>query len=269
MKLGIIDKPCEAAFERAQRLGLSFVEFCINVGQDVDAFCAKADELLAFSQKYDIDIGCIGRWATNKIAPDGSILEDELSNSKKMIDTAEKLGCGIFVTGVNYVEGISYYSNITAAIQFLQDLVEYGAKHHVKIAVCNCRWNNYICSDPEWELVLGHIPQLWIKYDTSHCIYAHGDYLSETRKWGNRFAHVHIKGALMVDGERFDDPPAGLDQTNWGAFIGALYAAGYDGLLSIEPHSAIWKSGPRAAWGVRYTVDHIRPLIYQPVEDER
>ena len=114
-----------------------------------------------------------------------------------------------------------------------------------------------------WDIIHGHLKDLWIKYDPSHCVYARGaNYLSEMKKWGKRFAHVHIKGSLLVDGERFDDPPAGLDQTNWGAFMEMLYAAGYDGNLSIEPHSDIWRSGALGDAGVRYTIQYIRSLMF-------
>jgi sugar phosphate isomerase/epimerase len=107
---------------------------------------------------------------------------------------------------------------------------------------------------------LGHLPDLFIKYDTSHSVYDNGDYLLETKKWGHRFAHVHIKGSLIVGGERYDDPPAGMDQINWGAFISALYRAGYDGTLSIEPHSETWK-GELGEKGVNYTIRYMKNLL--------
>ena len=69
-----------------------------------------------------------------------------------------------------------------------------------------------------YTMIHGYLKDLYIKYDPSHCIYAGGDYLKETRDWGDRFLHIHLKGSLKIDNERFDDPPAGMDQTNWGAF---------------------------------------------------
>ncbi len=111
-----------------------------------------------------------------------------------------------------------------------------------------------------YRVIHGHLKDLYIKYDTSHCIYAGGDYLQEARDWGDRFIHVHIKGALTINGERFDDPPAGMDLTNWGAFLSILYAKGYQEGLSIEPHSDNWK-GELGDKGVDYTIDFIRKLI--------
>ena len=212
MKLGIIEKPTEKGFEHAAKFGLSFVEYCINIGQDVDEFVSRIKELEKLSEHYNI-------------------------------------------------EELSYYSNITAAIQYLEKVCQYGEKKGVRTATYNCRWNNFVHSDRAWTLVQGHLPQLGIKYDSSHCIYDHGNYLEEMKKWGKRFYHVHIKGALQSGGERFDDPPAGLDLTDWGAFMGCLYACGYDGLLSLEPHSAIWKAGELGEKGIALSIETIRKYM--------
>src|SRR5690606_40163880 len=65
------------------------------------------------------------------------------------------------------------------------------------------------------------------------------DYLKEMRDWGDRFTHVHIKGSVIIDGKRYDDPPAGLDQTDWKTFIAILYAKKYNGGLSrSEEHTS-------------------------------
>lgn len=261
MKLGIIEQPDEKGFAHAAQFGLSFVEYCINIGQDTGEFAARTGELLKLSERYGVAIGAVGRWGTDKVDKDGSLIAGEIENSRRLVDACAELGAGVFNTGVNYVQELSYYANVTAAIAYLQQLCEYGEKKGVRIATYNCRWNNFVHSDPTWSLVQGHIPQLGIKFDSSHCIYAHGDYLSEMKKWGSRFYHVHIKGALQVNGERFDDPPAGLDMTNWGAFMGCLYASGYDGLLSLEPHSGIWLAGELGDKGIALSIETIRKYM--------
>jgi sugar phosphate isomerase/epimerase len=65
---------------------------------------------------------------------------------------------------------------------------------------------------------------------------------------------------LIIDGKRFDDPPAGLDQTDWGAFFSILYAKNYQGGLSIEPHSQVWK-GELGEKGVNFTVNYMKKLL--------
>jgi sugar phosphate isomerase/epimerase len=82
------------------------------------------------------------------------------------------------------------------------------------------------------------------------------------KNWGERFYHVHIKGSLIVDGKRVDDPPAGLDQTDWGSFMAILYSQHYEGGLSIEPHSRTW-AGELGDKGIDYTVNMMRTLLFR------
>lgn len=268
MKLGMIAgarvdnwEQLEQSFRTAQQKGLSFLEFCVNIGQDCTAFLAKAEELKTLIDSYGVGVGSIGRWGTDKIDTDGNLIEDELKNSFLLIDAAAQLGCKVFNTGVNYVEGLSYYQNITCAIQYLQKVVAYGKSKGVRVATYNCRWNNYVCEPSVWKLTHGHIPELGIKYDTSHCIEHGGNYLSELEEWGDRIYHMHIKGILMLNGKHVDDPPAGLDATNWRAVMGILYNKRYDALLSIEPHSATWRDelGDK---GLDYTIKYISQFLF-------
>lgn len=257
MKLGIIGWINEQDFKSAKEKGLEFIEICVN--ERDEEFFNKLDALKGYSKKYEMPIGSVGRWGKDKITTTG-IIEEELEIEYRLIEATAALHSEVYITGCNYVEEISYYENCTFAIQYLEKLIAYGKQYGVKIATYNCRWNNFIHSDSAWTLIHGYLKDLYIKYDTSHCIYAGGDYLAETKKWGKRFAHVHIKGALVVQEERFDDPPAGLDQTDWGSFMAMLYAIGYDGNLSIEPHSENWRDelGRR---GVDFTIQYMRRLM--------
>lgn len=268
MKLGLISyEHTKDNLDQIAALGLDFVEYCVNYNADPandkwQSFCGMTDDIAAWSQEAGLFVGSIGRWGGFKIHPDGSINENELRADEALIRAAAKLNCPVYNTGCNYVEELSLYANYTAAIGYFSRLLAVGKEVGVRIAAYNCRWNNYVHSDPAWSVIHGHLPELGIKFDPSHSRYAMAeDYLSETKKWGSRFAHVHIKGSLIVDGERLDDPPAGLDQTNWGAFMAALYACGYDGTLSIEPHSSVWK-GKRGDKGLRYTIRMMRSLMF-------
>ena len=133
-------------------------------------------------------------------------------------------------------------------------------KKNIKIATYNCRWNNFVCNAEAYKIIHGYLKDLYIKYDTSHCINAGGDYLQETRDWGKRFIHVHLKGAVKIEGKVYDNPPAGMDQTDWTSFMGILYGLGYDGGLSIEPESAYWH-GELSDRGVDYTIRYFRNMM--------
>lgn len=260
MKLGIIANPETDSFHQAKAQGLEFLEFCINVGSDVEAFAAKTPALKQASEETGVTVGSIGRWGSDRIGVRG-IEEEELRLSFRLIDVAAQLGCPNFVCGVNYVEELSYFRNAELAIEYFGRLIEYGKPKGVAISAYNCHWNNFVDNDMAWTVVHGHLPELGIKYDPSHSRYAGRDYLKEARDWGGRFRHVHLKGSVLIDGERFDDPPAGLDQTDWGTFMAILYGKGYQGGLSIEPHSHVWQ-GELGDKGVQFTIDYMRKLIF-------
>lgn len=260
MKLGIIAYPKEENFKMAAEKGLDFIEYCINAGENADDFFNNLETIKSWIDKYNVKIGSIGRWGQDRIDKSGNIIQEEFDMSCKLIDAASYLGCENFVTGCNYVNELSYFDNCKSAINFFSRLLEYGNRKDVKISTYNCRWNSFVNNDRAWTMIHGHLKQLGIKYDPSHAIYEGADYLKETRDWGDRFNHIHIKGSLVIGGNRFDDPPAGLDNTNWGSFMAILYAKNYDRGLSIEPHSENWK-GELGNKGVDFTIKFIRSLM--------
>ncbi|MBP3964847.1 sugar phosphate isomerase/epimerase family protein [Paenibacillus lignilyticus] len=260
MKLGIIADYRVESFDYAANLGLAFLEFCVNVGTPASTFTSLVPELKAASERTGVAVASIGRWGPDRINKDGSINEEELKASQALIDACQELGCPVFVGGCNYIEELSYYDNITAAINYFSILIEYGKTRGIAIATYNCHWNNYIVDDAAWKLIHGHLPELGIKYDPSHARYAGQDYLKEIVDWGSRIKHIHIKGSVIIDGKRFDDPPAGMDQTDWGTFMAILYGVGYQGGLSIEPHSHTW-TGELGDKGVQFTIDYFNRLL--------
>jgi sugar phosphate isomerase/epimerase len=262
MRLGIIAEPNEEGFHQAAAHGLDFIEICHNVGRTVDSLTGRKEEILGLIERSGVKIGSIGRWGVTRIDDFGGEVEEELKGAYDIIDFCKEIGCPVYVVGVNYVKELSFFENIKATIALLEKLVEYGAQRGVKIATNNCEWGNYVRKPEIWKLVHGHIKELGIKYDPSHCINEHhGDYLQETIDWGKRFYHVHIKGTININNQHIDDPPAGMDMINWPIFMGILYQQGYKEGLSIEPHSGTW-SGELGAWGVAYTVDYMKKLIF-------
>ena len=87
-------------------------------------------------------------------------------------------------------------------------------------------------------------------------------YLTELSDWGERVSHIHIKGTTHAGGKRWvDDPPAGMDDIKWGSVFSILYARGYNGGLSIEPHSGTWH-GELCTKGIRFTHDFISKFVF-------
>ena len=299
MKLGIISAPEAKSFYNAKELGLDFLEFDLNpadfFGKPMDEISPALPELKAAMAETGVEVAAVGRWASHVLDAEGKVKPEEWSEIKKVIEFGGELGAKHYLCSVNYVPELSYYKNITAAIAVLKDIVALAKEHGMQTAIVNCMMgDNYIRTPEQWKLVLDEVPGLGIKYDPSHSFVHGGDkgaYIAEGLDWGDKFQYVHIKGVVQY-GEsdepqswamrdflakhpdlfeelkpyifgghkRYDNPPAGIDVINWRAFFAILYKAGYDGYLSIEPHSPTWR-GELGEKGVKYTIKYIRDLM--------
>ena len=261
MNLGIIAASHDrAGIKHVMDLGLGYAEFDVNA-DDIAYVTGNVDDIKAALSEYDVKIGAVGRWGRFRINDDGSFNKKEQQDEFDLIDFCRKVGCPVYICGVNYVDGLSYYSNITAAINYIKSLMDYAGSD-VKICTYNCDWYSYIDKPHEWDIVHDHLKGLGIKFDPSHSINGGRDYLSEMAHYGDKFYHIHLKGTINIDGQRIDDPPAGLDTVNWGAVLSILRKFHYDGMLSIEPHSETWQ-GELGDKGVRYTIDYFRKMLFE------
>ena len=263
MKLGMIRNGCtEEDFQYVKGKGLDFVEVCLNYPQDAKNWLARTAEIKKLSDKYGLPVLSCGRWNGDggPLDAKGKVRPEALREAKQTIRACAKLGCPVYHCGCNRVEGMTLFRNYEAAINWFATLIEFGKPLGVKISTYNCHWNSFIDNMAAWEIVHGELPELGIKFDASHSISGGRDYLEEMRVWGHRFCHVHVKGALRVNGQYVDDPPAGLDQLNWPAILGMLYKAQYAGNLSIEPHSATWQ-GDLGERGLDLTIRYMRSLM--------
>lgn len=257
MKLGIISGYTDKDLTYVASKGLKYVELTIN--RNESNFFENKNDIKSLIKKHDLKVFSIGRWGTNRISETG-INEEELQINYRLIDACQALDSPLFVTGVNYIQSISEEKNIEYALSYLNKIVNYANQRNIKVAVYNCRWNNFIVGPDMWDIVLKNVVGLGIKYDPSHAIYDFKDYLKEIKDYGKYFYHVHLKGSLIVDNERVDDPPAGLDMTDWKAVMSLLYYHNYQEGLSIEPHSSVW-THELGNQGIDYTISYFKPLI--------
>ncbi|MBR3588048.1 MAG: sugar phosphate isomerase/epimerase, partial [Clostridia bacterium] len=195
-----------------------------------------------------------------RIDENGEIIPEALQADKNIITAAGIIGCPVFNCGVNYVESKSFYENCEIAINYFRTLIDFAKDKNVKIAAYNCNWENFVIEPKAWNYIMSALPELGIKYDISHCLSRDGDYLQEMLDWSSRFYHFHLKGRVKINGEDYDDAPAGLDMIQWPAVMDILYTTDYDGMLSIEPHSSFW-SGKKGQWGIDYTINYFRPMV--------
>jgi len=260
MRLGRIQNNYTAeGFDLVKNSGLEFIEICCNDEAAMEKLCSAKDSVKAEIARTGIDVSCVGRW-NHDIQENGKLSEEKLGRYISLLDTAIALGAKTFVCGCNYDESISLFRNYENAIRLFGTLIERAGDSGIRIAIQNCHWNNFIVSPEQWKIVLGELDRLCIKFDASHTYNRGDDYLEELSDWGERVAHVHIKGTTHAGSRKVDDPPAGMDDIRWGALFAVLYARGYQGDLSIEPHSRTWH-GELGNAGVAFTRDFIRKFM--------
>lgn len=260
IKLGIINGWSEGCIKYVHDKGLEAIEFCVNDKYDSAEFLAQAENIKSYSEKYNVAVGSIGRWGMQRIDDNGEIIPEALQADKNVITAASIIGCPVYNCGVNYTESKTFFENCEIAINYFKTLVDFAKDKGVKIATYNCDWENFVIEPKAWSTILSAVPEMGIKYDASHCIGRNGNYLAEIRDWGDRFFHFHLKGVVQIDGEHYDDAPAGMDMIDWCSVMDLLYTKDYNGMLSIEPHSRYWMN-KKGQWAVDFTTNYFRPFI--------
>ena len=261
MKLGMISGETPDCFDYAKSKHLDFIEICRNYDEETLKFIDNIASVKESMARTGLSVQSVGRWNSfpkNK----GELNREVFEMNCKLIDAAAAVGSEIFVCGCNYDESISLYRNYTFAIRYFADIMAYAGKYGMKTAVCNCSWNNFVYSPREWQVVLGELPDLMIKFDPSHAFYRNPNtYIEELQEWIGRVAHMHVKGACIINGKQYDDPPVGMDQIDWKTIFAILYREKYEGGLSLEPHSSTWHRKELKDGGVDFALRFIRPFL--------
>ena len=113
MKLGRIAWFEEKDFQSARERGMAFIE--LDVNDRAQEFLDNVEAIRERSAKYQVPVGAVGRWGSDRICREG-ICQEELELEYRLIDAAAQLGCGVYITGCNKVEELSYYENCGLAI---------------------------------------------------------------------------------------------------------------------------------------------------------
>jgi sugar phosphate isomerase/epimerase len=137
-------------------------------------------------------------------------------------------------------------------------LVSYAGERGVKIAIENCpmifswdEWpggNNLAWSPAAWDEMFSAIPDahFGLNLDPSHRVWLMIDYERVVYDYADRIFHVHAKDleirrdglyrhGTFSAGLGWQVPRLpGLGEVRWDRFLAALYAVGYDHVVSIE-----------------------------------
>lgn len=206
---------------------------------------------------YGLTISALAYYP-NHLHPDPAQRQAAHDHLRHVIRAARLLHVEVVGTFVGRDPARTVAANLELFSAAWPELVAFAAENAVKIAIENCPM---IFSDDEWPggLNLAYSPAIWrelftrlpasnfgLNLDPSHLLWQQIDYLRVVREFGPRIFHVHAKdmeidreglyqhGVLSL-GMGWQVPRLpGLGEIRWDRFISALYAAGYDGVVSVE-----------------------------------
>lgn len=203
-----------------------------------------------------------------------------------VIDRAAELGVEILWTlPRNFRNDAPARHNFDRAVDSLTVLASHAERRGVRVAIENCPFGgqNAITTPEAWDALFAAVPSpaLGICLDPSHCVWQGVEVMRAVRDYSPRIYHVQAKDTELlpelrhrygVGGPQLDPPPAGgpdggwwrhrlpgSGAVDWAAFLGALRAVGYDGLVSLENEDPDWTgSADLALRGVARAVSHLR-----------
>jgi sugar phosphate isomerase/epimerase len=194
----------------------------------------------------------------NPLDPDREARDAVHQHLGKVFAAAGRLGVDTVGTFAGNDRTRPLPENLATFREVWPGLVRDAADHGVRVAIENCpmifsydEWpggNNLAYAPAIWREMFEAIPDenFGLNLDPSHLVWLMIDAERAVREFGDRIFHVHAKDleirrdglhehGAMSAGIGWQVPRlCGLGQVDWGRFIGALYAAGYDNVISIE-----------------------------------
>lgn len=217
---------------------------------------AGAKQIRTIMRDNGLEISSLGYYP-NPISADPTHNEMAIAHLRKVIDAAALLEVEIVGTFIGADHRKSANENMEEFARVWPRIVRYAGERGVKIAIENCpmlwddTWpggSNVAYSPAIWRRMFEIIPDenFGLNYDPSHLIWQFIDYLRPISEFRERIFHVHAKDmeinqemlyqdGILGCGFRWAIPRLpGLGDVRWDRFIAALYATGYDFVISIE-----------------------------------
>ncbi len=203
-----------------------------------------------------LEISSLGYYP-NPLSPDQAGNDLAIAHLKKVIDAAALLGVEIVGTFIGADQRKSAARNMESFTEVWPPIVRYAGERGIKIAIENCpmlwadTWpggSNVAYSPAIWRRMFEIIPDdnFGLNYDPSHLVWQMIDYVRPIEEFRERIFHVHAKDmeinrellyedGILGCGFRWAIPRLpGLGEVQWDRFMAALYATGYDFVVSIE-----------------------------------
>ena len=194
----------------------------------------------------------------NNLHPDDEHRAEVNGHLKKVIVAAERLGVATVCTFVGNDKDRPLSHNLERFCEIWPPLVDYAGERGVRIAIENCpmifsedEWpggTNLAWSPAAWDEMFSAIPDahFGLNLDPSHLVWLMIDYERVVYDYADRIFHVHAKDleirrdglyrhGTFSAGLGWQVPRLpGLGEVRWDRFLAALYAVGYDHVVSIE-----------------------------------
>ena len=250
---------------------------------DVEDFDPKAVRRLL--SRFNLEISALAYYPNN-LDPDAEAREAANGHLRRVIEAAQRLEVEVVGTFVGRDQNRSVDESFEDFRRVWPPLVQFARERSVKVAIENCPM---IFSGDEWPggRNLAYSPALWrrmfesipdenfgLNFDPSHLVWQFIDYTRAVREFGPRIFHVHAKDmevdrdglyeqGVMSLGVGWQVPRLpGLGEVRWDRFLSALYAAGYDWVVSIEHEDRRFEGElDLVQRGFLLARDVLRPLI--------
>jgi sugar phosphate isomerase/epimerase len=206
---------------------------------------------------HGVEISGLGYYP-NPLTADRAEAEVAIAHLHRLIGAAADLGIGVVNSFVGRDPALSVEANWPRFLEVWRPLVQHAEDRNVRIGIENCpmlftadEWpggKNLATTPAIWRRMFADIPSshFGLNFDPSHLIWQQMDYLAPLMEFRDRIVHVHAKDARLeraaLDSHGVLSYPKlwhtpklpGLGDVRWGAFLGVLADAGYDGHVAVE-----------------------------------
>jgi sugar phosphate isomerase/epimerase len=254
---------------------------------DVNDFSpAQARAVLDLLERHGLQISSLAYYP-NPLHPDLAHRKLVIDHLQKVMVAAAWLRVPIVGTFVGRDPHQTAEANFGEFEKVWPPLVKFASDHGLQIAIENCPM---LFSNDEWPGGLNlaaspaHWRQMWeiipdanfgLNLDPSHLVWQMIDYTRVVYEFGSRILHVHAKD-MRVDREQLYQRGVlslgmgwqvprlpGLGEVRWDQFISALYAVGYDYVVSVEHEDrAFEKTEDLVKRGFLIARDALQPYIH-------
>ena len=250
---------------------------------DVENFAPEqVNETMA---RHGLEISALAYYPNN-LDPDDDVREAAHAHLRKVIEAASRLRVPTVGTFVGNDKSKPMPENLERFAELWPPLVKHAGDHGVQIAIENCpmifsydEWpggNNLAYNPHAWRAMFEAIPDahFGLNLDPSHLVWQLIDAERVVHEFADRILHAHGKDlevrrdglyehGVMSTGIGWQVPRlCGHGQVDWGRFIGALYAVGYDGVVSIEHEDRRFEGDVELVKkGFQIARNTLRPLI--------